>query len=478
MFSSETKSKSSSLVKKPFTLTLKQSKRKLIHRKKSQKSLSNRFFKCFYVFLNSLLMTLKNLLIPPPPLKTHQITHHHAFLITKNTFASLFRRIITIQKFINKLKIRAGLHEFTNKQLSLIHDLSYPIIKKSSASRKALLKNFSGKIFKNRAIRRSIHIFRDFFKKRIKKHFDFLLKALKLFEKIPVLMPDRKLKVIWDLLIILIISASFYIIPMQLSFDIFYDDELLEVFAEKQISAFWGKTIIVIPELMLIFDTLLKFITGFYSNGIIIVEKSHIIDHYLKKGFIWDLLSYFPVLMQGILRKHIQAYGNFDFSIKLLQMLMFCKVKRVSIAISNFEAIIASNGRKDFVLAAVRMTYVLLFITHLNACAWYAVAYFNPDNTANTWLDESGLKPEYWIIKYFYSYYYATSMMVTVGYNKISPQNSMECCLGVILLVVSMMLFGYTINTMKRILDFMSKSKDEYKLKKKIFNIYHHIFSI
>lgn len=459
---SEPKSKLSSN-KKAFTLTLKKSALKLlIPLKKPQESLSKRFFKFFFAILNSLSMTLKK---PPNPLNPHPITHHQAFLKTKNMFSSLFWQVIAMQRFITKLKIRAGVHEFTKKQLSLINDLSYPILKKPPANRKPLLKNFSRKIFKNRVIRRSIQIFRSFFKKRIKTHLDFILKGLKLFEKIPVLMPDRKLKVVWDLLIILIISAYFYIIPMQLSFDIFYDDELLEVFAERQISSFWGKSIIVIPELMLILDSLLKFITGFYSNGIIIVEKSHIIDHYLRKGLIWDLLSYFPVVMQGILRKHIQAYGNFDFSIKLLQMLMFCKVKRVSIAISNFEAIIASNGRKDFVLAAIRMSYVILFITHLNACAWYAVAYFNPDKTANTWLDESGLKPEYWIIKYFYSYYYATSMMVTVGYDKISPQNSMECCVGVILLVVSLMLFGYTVNTMKRILDFMSKSKDEYKFK-------------
>ena len=55
-------------------------------------------------------------------------------------------------------------------------------------------------------------------------------------------------------------------------------------------------------------------------------------------------------------------------------------------------------------------------------------------------------------------------MMATIGFGeKISPRNSLECVGGVFILIVSVLLFGYCINTMKQILDMWSKEEQEYK---------------
>ena len=249
---------------------------------------------------------------------------------------------------------------------------------------------------------------------------------------------------------------------MQLSFDMFYDDELEKIFEEIDMDYYLSSFIILIPEIILIIDSLLKFITGFYENGIIIEDRSEIVHHYLRKGLIFDCLSYIPVIIQGLFRKKYPCIGEI---VKVLQLLMFFKLKRVQIAISNFEEIIASNGKHDYVLSFFKLMYVILFITHLNACVWHSFAYFHPDkNKIITWLDYSGLKEAPWIVRYLYSLYWAVSMMATIGFGeKISPSNKIECAGGILILIVSVLLFGYCINSMKQILDIISKQENEYK---------------
>ena len=248
---------------------------------------------------------------------------------------------------------------------------------------------------------------------------------------------------------------------MQLSFDMFYDDELEITFHKYDFNAHLAEFLIIFPEIMLIMDTLSKCITGYYENGVVVEDKVLIIHHYLKTGFIFDILSYLPIFMQSLVKA---IFPQISLLLKCFQLLMFFKVKRVKIAISTYEEIIASNGKHDFFLKFIRMMYVIIFITHLNACIWHAVAYFYPSDICCTWLDYSELKSAHWVTRYIYSFYWSISLMATIGFGeKISPQNSFECLIGIGILIISVLLFGYCINSMKQLLDMMSKEENEYK---------------
>ena len=250
---------------------------------------------------------------------------------------------------------------------------------------------------------------------------------------------------------------------MQISFDFFYDDEF-EIFCEHyKINHQLSKFIVLLPESILIMDTLLKFITGFYENGVIETEKSKIIEHYLKKGIFLDLMAYIPVLAQGFLRlSFLQIPFMNEKIIKLSQILMFCKLKRVAIALANFHEIIASNGRDDYVLSALRLILTILFVTQLNACIWHALAYYGGD--AQNWLNSCNLIGTPWKNRYYVSLYWAISLFGSVGFgDKIIPQNNLEYLLGIFILLVSSFLFSYSFFTVKEIFEAMHKEKKEYK---------------
>jgi len=248
---------------------------------------------------------------------------------------------------------------------------------------------------------------------------------------------------------------------MQLSFDMFYQDELVSAFQASHYSPDVANFIIILPELMLVVDSFMKFITGYYQDGVVITDKFSIVHHYLKKGIVFDLISYLPIISEGTVKR---IFPGLQLIVKFLQLLMFFKIKRVNMAIRNYEEMVASKGKTDFLFIFCKMFFVIIFITHLNACIWHAVAYFYPLDSYCTWLDYSNLKGSHWTTRYIYSFYWAISMMATIGFGeKISPSNNLECLIGVFILIISVLLFGYCINSMKKFLDMISKQDEEYK---------------
>ena len=249
---------------------------------------------------------------------------------------------------------------------------------------------------------------------------------------------------------------------MQLSFDIYYDEQF-ELYAHsKHYTPTAIQFILMIPEVIMITDTMLKFITGYYENGVIILSKEKIIKKYLKKGLIFDILSYCPILIQGFYKDKVFNNSSTGLLLKGLQLLVFCKMKRINALLRNFEDVIVINGKHDYLLNLVRVCFRIVFVAHINACIWHSIAYYNDGEY--TWLLAGKLIDATWVSRYWNSLYWAVSVMVTLGVaDKMSPQNNVELFFGVAILLVSAFIFGYTLNSMKQIFDLMSKNESEFK---------------
>jgi len=237
----------------------------------------------------------------------------------------------------------------------------------------------------------------------------------------------------------------------------FFDEEFELILMNRGYHLKFIHFLTTIPEVLLILDSVLKFITGFYENGVVVTDKIRIIQNYYKNELIYDIIAYLPVVMQRIFQ---QMFPDISLGLKILQFLMFFKIKWIKNAIAKYEEIIASNGKKDFLLKFVKLLYVIIFVTHLNACLWHSIAYFYPSDSCCTWLEFNGLKEATKVSKYIYAFYYA----ITIGFGgNITPQNEIECIFGAIILLISLQMFGYCINSMKSILDVMMKQENKYK---------------
>ena len=246
-------------------------------------------------------------------------------------------------------------------------------------------------------------------------------------------------------------------IPLQIGFDFYYDEEVLDIFHSAKISTFLSEMIILVPEILLIIDTILKFFTGFYENGVVITDRVEIIRHYLKKGLFFDILSYCPILAQPFLKK--SSFGG--FFLKFVQLLMFCKLKRVKLIMSNFQEIISLKGKHDHILQLLILAYRIVLFSHVIACLWHAVGFYNENG--NAWLDALNLRKESWNLRYWRTLYWAVSVMVTISNGQILPQNPVEYGVGVLVFLVSALFFGYSLNTMRGIFESMERNEKIYK---------------
>ncbi len=80
------------------------------------------------------------------------------------------------------------------------------------------------------------------------------------FFEIPVINPSSYLKLIWDILIVLIITIILYFIPINLIYNISFEDLI-----EKKVN-------FIIP-LILLCDLLINLNTGFYKEGKIVEKR-------------------------------------------------------------------------------------------------------------------------------------------------------------------------------------------------------------
>lgn len=183
---------------------------------------------------------------------------------------------------------------------------------------------------------------------------------------------------------------------MQLSFDFYYEHKFKDWSKKNKISSSLSYFIISMPEIILIIDTILKLITGFYENGHMITDKGKIIWHYLKHGLIYDVLAYMAVLIQFFFIDKIEQLPEFQqLILKSLQLFMYCKFTRINVMVQNVEQILVLKGEHDYALSLIKVCFKIVFIAHIFACAWHAIAYY-ADSETFTWLDLYQLRSESW----------------------------------------------------------------------------------
>ena len=248
---------------------------------------------------------------------------------------------------------------------------------------------------------------------------------------------------------------------MQIGFDFLYDEELEKVcayFGIEKMTEFF----VILPEIVLCTDSLLKLITGIYINGVIVEDKHIIVEHYLKHGLIFDIIAYLPILIQSFWKLYFNDFN--PLAVKLLQLMMFCKLKRVSIAFSNFEESVSSKGKSDYMLSSFNLILTVFFISHVNACVWHSLAFFNSNPKELTWLKSSGYENAEWPTRYCVSMYFSVSVLVNSGFDeKFLPQNNLEHIYLIFVLLVSGGLFGFVMFTIKEIFELKNKKTKGYK---------------
>ena len=208
------------------------------------------------------------------------------------------------------------------------------------------------------------------------------------------------------------------IVPYRIGFDID-----LEPFS----SAWWWELVI---DLYFLTDLVSNFYTGFYDkDDMLEMRQSLIAKNYLQFWFWVDLASCLPVqyiqlLIQGMTNK---AASNVKL-VKMMRLVRLAKLLRLAKlrdVLYQYEEQLESVERAGKLVGAAAL---VLYTCHLFGCMWYLVGTLGSEDGTPGWIEARGLDANGTgtQTKYLTSYYWAITVLTTVGFGDISAVTNTE----------------------------------------------------
>ena len=151
---------------------------------------------------------------------------------------------------------------------------------------------------------------------------------------------------------------------------------------------------------ILFFDIILKFITAYYQNGILVKNSQKIFWNYISSHFVYDFLSIIPIFIQSYLVLATVELDHqsttFNLIIKFSQFLIYLKSFELIKALDILDDILQLEERSEAFFNLLKLVIEILLFSHFIGCAWHAVAYYSPYK--ENMLQVNDLYQEAWLV--------------------------------------------------------------------------------
>ncbi|CAK71541.1 unnamed protein product (macronuclear) [Paramecium tetraurelia] len=269
----------------------------------------------------------------------------------------------------------------------------------------------------------------------------------KCLNKIPVFHPTSKGLIAWQFIMVIIILLYFFYIPLKIAFT----DELngLNPNYNEMVNIFLIFSIIVLG-----FDLLVSFNTGFTQNGQVNMDRKQIVNNYIIIEFELDFI--------GVLSLILSYIFDLDF-IRLLFYLRIYYVIRFDNKIDH-KLLLKKTFKGIYLL--IKLIIVMLFVAHIMACIFYGISYselLKDENNQvpyiDTWIvfngyviDNEQIFQSSLADRYLVSFYWAITTVSTNGYGDITPKNNSEIGWTLLTMIIAGMVFAFNISSIRETL--------------------------
>lgn len=243
-----------------------------------------------------------------------------------------------------------------------------------------------------------------------------------------VIIPEEgSWKQMWDMMVLMLILYSGLIVPFRICFD------------APASGLAWGIELFI--SLTFLADLWLSFRTAYLVDDSWVTSPSAITHHYLRTWFWVDAPAAIPLELLDIVSSGSSTSSSSGLKLlrllRLFRLLRLLKLLKLDAILERLEDILDIDLR---IMQLFVLLIKVLFVGHLLACFWYAVAagaeagHFGdtPEDKLN-WVteyhdtlfpdqDEKRSKNE----MYVWSMYWAITTLTTVGYGDIVPANNVE----------------------------------------------------
>ena len=266
----------------------------------------------------------------------------------------------------------------------------------------------------------------------------------------PVVSPNSGLMFFWNVILLLLSYFLFFKISVELNFDVDFRKFGYHMIILEAFSIFF-----------FLFDIIIKFNLEFYEDGNSIKNRAKIMKYYLQTTFFSDFGS-----LLGLISSVYSEHAPFNY----FPILFFLQYRNLGNVFNNIEQFMRLNAFEE-VLEMALVLFKLVCITHLFACVWHSIAYYQytSDSSSATWFQSINyVTPQsLWYERYLVAIYWSLTTLVTVGYGDITPKNLNEATFCSITLLCGTLVFGYCVNCVGQIMQ--KKEERERELKYLLF---------
>lgn len=215
---------------------------------------------------------------------------------------------------------------------------------------------------------------------------------------------------------------------------------------------------------ILTLESLFKMNTSYFSNGLLITQRSKILMNYCKNCLITDLICFSAMINND--NENIYIFFRLNKLLVFIKGYQFKQMYNELVQYFNLE--IRFKGCQEI----FELFCVSVFLAHFIACLWHLSALFSmnyamePDN----WLINNHLINATWNTRYLYSLYWAVVVMMTVGFGDITPTNNFEITFCIVAIFTGCALFAYNLNSIGILLQKIYKDENEFKEQERVIN--------
>ncbi|CAD8093469.1 unnamed protein product [Paramecium primaurelia] len=360
---------------------------------------------------------------------------------------SLQAQNVNAKKFIEiLLKQKHNLKNLKHKHLQIINDKALGNIDKLSTQ--SSFKIFIDKLLKKRLLR----IF-----KPIVECFSHCIIA------IPLLYPENRRIILWDIIAILSKLYFLYLIPLELAWT---NQSLM-------FNRYYTSTIVML--IILFIDFLIGLNTAYYNAGSLIIDRLEIFKHQISKSYGLEWISTLILAAIFIVFKSLQitTINVTQNPSYLILLTVLSHQTSVHYKASEYELALNLSKKASSYLELLKFLLLLFYVIHLFSCLWFWVGNYSRENYQLNWLDSLKDIPILdWTDEYLQSFYYTCVTMFTIGYGDIAPQSGLEKSICIFLILVSSIQLPYSINTVGSIIEKITDYGEDTKNKLRTINSY------
>lgn len=176
----------------------------------------------------------------------------------------------------------------------------------------------------------------------------------KWFQWIPVLSPSGNFKFLWDIIILSVISAFLFMIPLEITFNL-------------SLRLMFNESFVIFSISILIADFFLAWNFGYFEKGLPITKRSQVIINYLKNGIFIDVCASI-FLVYDILANQSENCNPFH-------LLFVIKIKSIKVIFKKIEERFHLTPKIMQISSLIQLLFLILTVSHIFGCMWVAVAH-------------------------------------------------------------------------------------------------------